>query len=124
MIGILVYILNYNGIYANLQPGEIRQENIISICFIGGLSSLGVYYTSQLIYNIPLINKILLNIGKYSFSIMALHFFCFKFVTLLYIIVNHKDTNMLSVFPNIRNCGIEWTILYIYFGIIFSYMYN
>ena len=50
---------------------------------------------------------------------MALHFFCFKFVTLLYIIVNHKDTNMLSVFPNIRNCGIEWTILYIYFGIIF-----
>lgn len=67
------------------------------------ISICGIYlvcYLAKIIINIPIIKKYFEFIGKYSFDIMALHFFIIKIVDVIYsFIINEKSISTIAHFP-------------------------
>jgi fucose 4-O-acetylase-like acetyltransferase len=115
---LMILTLNDFGVYANLQPTEIRKENIFVIGFIGSCAGVSVYCLAKIIYQYcQMSSSLLAFIGDHSFTIMAMHFVSFKVVSLLYCFWHDKPIELLSTFPNIRNIGLGWTILYITAGV-------
>lgn len=60
--------------------------------------------------------KILKILGRYSLEIMALHFLCFKLVSLIIIKVYHMDMKHLADYPVIIGIGGAWWVLYTVVG--------
>ena len=56
-------------------------------------------------------------LGKYTMEIMALHFLCFKLVSLLYIKVHHLEIGRLADYPVVIGSGGAWWILYAIVGL-------
>jgi fucose 4-O-acetylase-like acetyltransferase len=73
-----------------------------------------VFYISKLI-SLTFLSDIFLYIGKNTIIILALHFLCFKVVTLLQLFIYGYPFNMLSSFPVIENR--YWFIAYSIVGI-------
>lgn len=114
---ISIVVLYGNGVHANLQPHMIRNENLIFALYIGGGAAIIVHCTSVIIQKCQSLAVVLSMIGNYSFSIMALHFLCFKMVTLLYVLTYNKDIELLSSFPTISNNSLFWELGYVFVGV-------
>lgn len=98
----------------------------LSACYIGNrwmyypITFLCIYMClgiSQGIKEVPYLNKIMCEIGRNSFHIMALHFFCFKMIDYIIYTVNQRESlGNLAGFPISEY---TFKIVYILSGILF-----
>ena len=111
-----IYIVTDYGLYARLQPANIRKENILAILLIAAMGCLMIYAISKVISG-TILARILAILGDYSFSIMLLHFLCFKLVNFLYCIVYNLPFTDISLFPKIKYESFVWFWIYLLIGL-------
>lgn len=116
-------ILFYCGFMAYLQATNIVDENVVVVTFVATINAIIVYHVSLLLKRIELVKEILCYIGNHSFSIMGLHFLCFKLVSLLYILYENGSSDLLNRFPTIK-AGSIWIVLYVLFGTAIPLLLN
>lgn len=113
-------LLIYNSFKGHIEMGANSYPS--PVFFI--LSSLaGIYltmYISKLLSNKRL--RLLKYIGKNSFTIMALHFLCFKLVNLIQIRLYKYPDYMLAKFPYIDGSN-GWWIIYTLSGVLVPIMF-
>jgi fucose 4-O-acetylase-like acetyltransferase len=83
-------------------------------------SCAGIYlnlYIGKIIEHTPVLEKIMSLIGQRSLSILALHFFSFKLVSVLYIVGHNAPYYWLARFPIISDSG-GWWIAYTLAGVV------
>lgn len=102
--------LNYN---------EIFFYSITAICGI-----IVIYNLSFIINKNSIISKVLSYIGQQSYSIMILHFGCFKFISFLIVSTLNFNYDRISEHPIMYNVSTIWKIFYIVVGISFPIMLN
>lgn len=69
--------------------------------------------------------SILVYIGNNTLSILALHFLCFKIVSLLIICIHNLSIKRLAEFPVIQDYTVKgWWIVYLVIGVIFPISFN
>ena len=105
-----------NNLYGSVS---VNTNTYLSPDFMVVNCLLGVYivlYISKKIENLNIGNK-MKEIGNYSLGIMALHFFAFKFATILIILIEGREWKILSSFPTIEPVK-YYVIIYFIVGII------
>lgn len=111
-----IYIVTVNGVYARLQPANIKQENLLAILLIAAMGCMMIYAISKVLSE-TILARILAVLGDYSFSIMLLHFLCFKLVNFLYCIVYNLPSTDISLFPTIKYESFVWFWIYLLIGL-------
>lgn len=111
-----VYIVTDYGLYARLQPANIKQENTLAILLIAAMGCMMIYAISKVLSG-TILARILAVLGDYSFSIMLLHFLCFKIANLLYCIVYNLPFTDISLFPTVRYESFVWFWIYLLIGL-------
>lgn len=115
----LLLLFFYNGLYANLQANGINQENVIVVLFVALCGCLCVYGGGRIIGEI-FKNRWVANAfqlaGEHSFSIMLLHFLCFKVVSLVMCGVYQMPIDNISQFPVIQYSNMMWFVAYVVIG--------
>lgn len=97
LLGILV---EYN-VCAYLQPNHIVKENVFVMIGIGIIGCIAIYFLSSTLVTTRF-GEWLAVIGRYSFSIMAIHFLAFKIINFIQCLVYGYDLNKISSFPFLR----------------------
>ena len=107
------YQTNINNFEIELSKNQIIGFNMFYIISIVGI--IFCLSLAKVIEKIPVVNKVMGTVGKYTFSIMALHFIFIKLVDVIYA-YSIKETNhdVISEFP----CAFpnELFIIYILVG--------
>lgn len=111
----VVWATTHRGIYAQLQPANITKENPLALMLIALAGCMGVYCVASLLRE-SRIGRVLAIIGDYSFSIMALHFLCFKLVNLIQCVWYGFPLERVSDFPFVSVEG-GWWLAYLLMGI-------
>lgn len=92
-------------------------ETLLYLC----LSLCGIIFTFNISKYIEKIGRgikrMFYYMGQNTMIILALHFMCFKVISLLYILLNGKDITLLSSFPTIESIDNTWWIFYSFVGI-------
>ena len=109
---------------------ELSDNSIINIPMFYIISISGIIFCislAKIIYKNSIIKNIIAFLGRYSFSIMALHVSCVKLVDILYsFIINEKNPEIISKFMCSYNNKL-W-LIYIVVGTtlpaIFAYLIN
>lgn len=88
-----------------------------------GTSVLGFFFVMHVAATISRtetkMKSFLVACGNHTLSILTWHFICFKFVSLLVVILNHEPLNRIAEFPQIRAYSQEgWWIAYTVVGVI------
>lgn len=112
---LVLYVLTFYGCYGRLQPNNINNEYTMAILLVAFVGCGGVYSLSVVISRSYLSSFFAL-MGEYSFSIMLLHFLCFKIVNCLYCLVNGVPFDSISSFPTIRYEHAIWFCVYLLTG--------
>ncbi len=115
LLGGIVVLLAYAGILGKLQPDEINMENPFAILAVAGIGSLMVYAFSLLV-NTNWIGKVFQLLGDYSFSIMMLHFLCFRVVNLMLCWIYGLPVSNMASFPTIPH-NVGWTVVFVVISI-------
>ena len=116
-LGILL-ILYISGISIRLQPQSLPGNNLLLYLVISIMGVVMVYGISILLQKNK-VGKLVALCGDLSFEIMALHFICFKLVTILQILVEGSDWNHLADFPVYSKNLLIWSPLYLLVGVVF-----
>lgn len=98
---------------------ELSANQIISPFLFYPVTFLGMYsccYIGKIVSQIPKISEAFSEIGKYTFDIMALHFFFLKLVDLAYTVLITKQYDILSKFPH--SYGYRMLPFYLLFGVL------
>lgn len=109
-------ILYISGITIRLQPQFIVNNNSLLFLLISINGVIMVYGISKLLYK-TIFGKIIAICGDLSFEIMALHFICFKLITILHIYIEGADFEHLRDFPVYSKNLILWSPLYVIAGV-------
>lgn len=101
VIFILSLLFIWNVVVLRGKTIELSSESIIGFPLFYIIELVGIIFCitlGRIIDKIPIINNIIGCIGKYSFSIMALHVVCIKLIDIIYQnIINETDPNILSI---------------------------
>ncbi len=100
MLLLLGILAKYN-VCAYLQPSHIANENVFVMVCIGIVGCIAIYLLASTLL-VTIMGKWLAIIGRYSFSIMAIHFLAFKIINLVQCLVYGYDLNKISSFPYLR----------------------
>lgn len=98
---LLLGILAKYNVCAYLQPFHIANENVFVMVCIGIVGCIAIYLLSSTLV-VTKLGKWLAVIGRYSFSIMAIHFLAFKIINFIQCLVYGYDLNKISSFPFLR----------------------
>lgn len=104
---------------------DLGAHKITNPIFFVSASILGIYqvlYLANLINNIPG-SDLFIIFGKNTFIIMAFHFFSFKIVNLLLLMINIASIDQISSFPTMSINNSIW-LIYTLLGIIFPITLN
>lgn len=85
------------------------------------VSCAGIYlmlYLAAWIKKIPFICDRLLYTGRHTMIILALHFLCFKLVSLIYIVLQRGSLSGLAEFPILNEVSFLWKVLYSLCGVL------
>lgn len=95
---------------------ELSENHIPSYMFYV-ISIVGIYiclYLSKILLKLKYIKKYFMLIGKYSFEIMALHFFCIKLTDVVYAGIKGETNSLVyGIFPTAYN---EIWLIYVIVG--------
>lgn len=111
---ILLLILN------NLGTIEISKNIYTNLTFYISVSIIGwifVYELSYFFTKTNIIKNIFIYIGQNTMSILILHFFIFKIINFIGVIITKEDISLMSTFPVLFTGKYCW-IIYTLFGII------
>jgi fucose 4-O-acetylase-like acetyltransferase len=114
---VAISFLILSSLYGTL---EISSQNYVNPSFIILCSLTGIYlniFVAKKIMESNIKINVLKFIGANSLTIMALHFLCFKLVSIMQIEVYHLPLYMLGKFPVIDGSN-GWWILYTIFGVL------
>lgn len=116
---ILIYLIL---LYEDFQGIELSVNRIINPTTFYLLTFLGIIFCTGIahyIEKIKTIKKIISSIGKNSFHIMALHFFCFKLVDICYGTYIQADAAVIENFPY----AFSVPIIYYFVGTVFPILF-
>ena len=124
-IVVFVVTLALSAVLANVTNVGLNFESSYPVAFLAVfISVLMVLSAAQL----PKIEKLtaIKVIGQSSLYIMALHFFAFKFVSLIIMNVYKLNVTVLNDIPVIRGVGLSdlWTVAYVFAGILIPLLIN
>lgn len=108
----ILYILDGT---VRLQPSEMISNNPLLFFIVPVIGIVMVYGVSKWISRTR-IARIIALCGDRSFEIMALHFICFKIVTLVHVCIKEGSLEHLSDFPVYDENLTWWTPFYIFVG--------
>ena len=122
---IFAVTLALSAVLANVTAVGLRFDSNYPVAFLAVfISVLMVLSASQL----PGINKLeaIKHVGRCSLYIMALHFFAFKFVSLIIMKAYQLDSVVLADIPVIRNVEVSdlWTVAYVLAGVLIPVAIN
>lgn len=109
------------------DPSMFVPQNLIIYYYISAL--IGIFFCFGVSFLLKRYNiSLLYYIGNHSFTILALHFFSFKIISLWIIYINHLSLDYLGIFPVIEGCNsayyIAYTIVGIFIPLFFSFFYR
>lgn len=112
ILSLILYILDGT---VRLQPSEMISNNPLLFFIVPVIGIAMVYGVSKWISRTR-IARIIALCGDRSFEIMALHFICFKIVTLVHVCIEEGSLEHLSDFPVYDENLTWWTPFYIFVG--------
>lgn len=114
LILIITVSLGWN---VRLQVAYVKEIPSVRLLGISLLSCIMIYVFSKIIIN-TMVGNVLALLGNHSFSIMLLHFFSFKLVSLLICIYEGLNYSRISDFPIIPYDNNIWFFAYVVVGCI------
>jgi fucose 4-O-acetylase-like acetyltransferase len=117
---LVVVMMALLAVCAALQPMEMGTPgvlNSLSYMIVAPAGILLVMLLSKVLDKTP-VNNLLGFLGDNSLTILALHFLCFKLVSLLAIKTLGLPSEMLAEFPVIPGLGGAWWVLYSIAGLL------
>lgn len=107
----VLVLFTRNGICAFLQPRHIVKIPFGLIYLIGMAGCIMVYLAADLLKECK-VGNILDVCGNYSFSIMAFHFFGFKFISAVLCLIDGLPLSGIVAFPCMEYTNPLWFLLY------------
>lgn len=115
MVGLcILLILNKTG-YINLAHNEYINPIYLLLCALFG--GVLIYSMAMIFSNFKYISSILCLVGKNTFSIMVLHFLCFKIVNYIGVSIEGKPLYFVAAFPILYTGKYIW-LVYTVVGLI------
>lgn len=110
----LLVIMTWSGLYGRLQPDVMKMENPIIIYAVACIGCLSIYgFSNKIGYSI--VGTVFEWLGKYSFSIMMLHFLCFKIVNIIQCVSYDLPLTRISDFP-VTQKSVFWSVIFVVVG--------
>ena len=117
---LIVLMIASLAVCASFQPMDMSTPgvlNSLSYMIVAPIGIILVMILSKVLDKTRL-NNLLGYLGDNSLTILALHFLCFKLVSLLAIKVTGLSAGMLAEFPVIPGLGGAWWVLYSIVGLL------
>lgn len=122
IVSAVILLLGYRIGYISIDSNTIENPVFFILMSISGW--ILIYSVSHILdeYNVPGI-KILTYLSKHSVWIIALHFLCFKLISLIQIYIYGYELYCLAAFPVLNSKGMWW-LLYTIVGLIIPLIFE